>query len=897
MKLVLLFFSLFLSTHLFAQTIITGKVNDENGKPLSGINLLVYPHDKEALIAFGVSDKNGQFSIKMKHVTDSLRVEASSMHYRKDSLFIENKSCELIFDLVPEVKDLNEFVVKASPVIKKGDTISYLVSSFSDNADRSIADVIKKMPGIEVESSGRILYQGSPIQHLYVENLDLMGGRYGLVSNNLPHNSVSTIEVLENHQPIKILEDRIPSYRASLNVKLKNQIATTGTAELGSGYKPILWDANITPMMFTKKFQLAGSYQANNSGDDVSKQLRVLTSENFMDKISEGQSSGLLSIPELSPPNFNEKRYLENNIHLLNANSLIKLDNDLQLRSNLYYIYDTQKQQGNTRRIMYTPSDTLVFNETVRNDINNNYLQGEFTLNRNTKDNYLRNKLLVKSNWDKRYGTMSLPEEHLRQKLDNPFMSFSNDLSVIKPIKEKLIRFSSKFLYGQNPQTLFVSPGQFEDTFNNGFQYEEIYQDVNLQRFNTHHSVSFSSKWKSWNINPKIGFQHNQQWLNSETSITAGNTGFISENISQNSDGKTQIQGEDAQLYSEPIFTNNFEGINTKTYIDTEFNYKKNSFTFSTDLPISHIYYNMQDIKLNKGETISKFIFDPGFSLDYKITGFWRTRASYSYKNSFGNMEDIHYAYVLTNYRSLQRNDAMLSKSQRHNITAFLSYRNPIESFFSSLTYFYIISNNSMLYSNSIHDDGSSVMVSKEIPNTSYMHNGRASISKFFPGIKGTLALDVNYSRTDRKQLLNDSILNATNNIYAINPRLNIKFAQWLNTEYKASMMFYNTYHEDIKLNEISTLRHFLNILIFPKNNQFVSINGEYYMHEDKNNLFVDLQYRYTITSRKIDIDFRWINIFNNSTYRDFYLDTYSLVENHYILRPSQFVLSVKFNF
>ncbi|MFW6352258.1 MAG: hypothetical protein ACOC2E_07700, partial [Bacteroidota bacterium] len=75
------------------------------------------------------------------------------------------------------------------------------------------------------------------------------------------------------------------------------------------------------------------------------------------------------------------------------------------------------------------------------------------------------------------------------------------------------------------------------------------------------------------------------------------------------------------------------------------------------------------------------------------------------------------------------------------------------------------------------------------------------------------------------------------------------------------------------------------------------AITGEYYQHENQNNYFVDLQYRYTITAQKIDIDVRWVNIFNHETYRDYNLGMFTLIGNEYALRPTQLVLLVRFSF
>jgi hypothetical protein len=77
--------------------------------------------------------------------------------------------------------------------------------------------------------------------------MDLLEGKYNLANQNLPHASVSSVQVLENHQPIRILDSLVPTDRASLNIKLKNNITVTGSGRAGMGTSPLLWDAGIYP--------------------------------------------------------------------------------------------------------------------------------------------------------------------------------------------------------------------------------------------------------------------------------------------------------------------------------------------------------------------------------------------------------------------------------------------------------------------------------------------------------------------------------------------------------------------------------------------------------------------------------------------------------------------------
>jgi hypothetical protein len=200
--------------------------------------------------------------------------------------------------------------------------------------------------------------------------VDLLEGKYNLANENLPFKEVAQVQILENHQPIRALDSLKFSDQAALNIKLKNAYTFTGQARLGSGFSPLLWDANITPMLFTKKTQMLATYQANNTGDNVASQLKKLTIEDLSNQLeNNSEKTDWLSIQQLATPNFSEKRWLDNNIHLLSGIFLQKLKNDYELRVNLSYLNDYQQQNGFTNTEFITPLNKVTILEEKYNKL------------------------------------------------------------------------------------------------------------------------------------------------------------------------------------------------------------------------------------------------------------------------------------------------------------------------------------------------------------------------------------------------------------------------------------------------------------------------------------------------------------------------------------------------
>lgn len=872
---VFIFFWL-IATNVLGQATLEGRVTSTTGEALPRINILVYLPEGKVLIAFAVSDEKGYFSTVVSSPSDSLKIEVSSINYRNEIKTIANETQTLDFQLVFEVKEIEGVSVRSFAIEQQGDTLSYLVSSFAKKEDRAIEDVLKRMPGIEVEPSGRILYQGMPIDKFYVEGLDLMDGRYAVVSKNLPQGSVSAVEILENHQPVRILEERVTSHQASLNLKLQRDITVTGTAKTGAGAAPLLWDVNVTPMAFTKNFQLVTSYQSNNTGNDVAQQLEAFSLQDFLKSIGRpNENPEILSIQQTNPPEINQNRYLDNNIHLINLNGLQRLSRDFQLRANLYYINDYQQEKASMQRTLYNPSDTLTFTEIFDNSLFKNQLHGEFTLNRNVKNNYLNNEFKIRSRWDNQTGLVYAGNDYIKQSLNIPFSAVSNELRSVSPIGNQLVEFNSFVSYDNHPHSLGVNPGQFEDVLNMGEVYEAVNQQLDLERFFTDNSAGFVIGWKRLSFSPQLGFSYRKQML--ESSIYT-----------------THLENETAVS---PGFENQLDGRNTRIYFNTDVEYQKKQLTVKLRLPLSWNQIQLSDFKLDQGQNLERFLFDPNLSVYYKISNFWRTRVTWGITNRLRDIDNIHYGYILTSYRNLSQNAAPISETNRQNFSAFLSYRNPITSFFNTLSFIYAVGHNNLTFSSNVQDDGTSIVVVENLPQTTYSQSINGYSSKYFSSLKSTLSLRVNYSKFKGQSLLNEELFYTKNQFFDIKPGLGFRITSWINSDYEMNARFIRTFIENEQKSSSSMIRHVLNLFAFPAKKQLISLSSEYYHYGGKNNYFVDALYRYTFSAKKIDLELRWNNIFNNRTYTTLQASSFTVYESTYNLRPAQVFVSVRFSF
>ena len=864
-----------------AQTELQGTVSDKKGTPLEGIHILASKPGTTIILAFAVTDSKGYFQVKIKTSSDSLEIRTSSVNYGNKHFVIKNKSQQLSFVLIPKVMDLKEVTIKGSPISRRSDTISYIVRSFAGKKDRVLADVLKKMPGIEVDGDGKITYQGEPIEKFYIEGMDLLGGKYKVANNNLPYTSVAAVQILENHQPKKMLRGKVLSNRTSINIKLKKDVTATGNFVGGLGFSHLLWEVNITPMIFAKKQQMIASYQTNNVGNDVSKDLKTLTLEDIPDLLENnlGQKNGMLDILNLSVPDFATTRYLFNDVHLLNFNYLVRVKRKSDIRVNFSYLNDIQQSTGSTNITYYLPGDTLSVGEKIRNTYYYNSLQGKVTLKKNTSKMYLKNNLQLKSFWDSKKGNIETGTELVNQDLQDPFHEMENRFKLMLPVKKHFVTVASTILYSTTPQNLQVNPGQFADILNDGNSYDKVTQYLDLHNFYTRNYAEWGVVGKRWKSISRIGFLYKNQNLDSRLEKVVN--------------GNTEIMGTD--------FLNHLRTNRTKGYLQTEIRYEVKKLNANLRLPVSFLSVNLSDQKHSMEQKISKLIFDPLLMVHYDWNAFWKFSGSAGYNNDIGAENQVFYGYVLRNYRSLQLKNVPIPEIHSQNYIVGLEYSDPLTSVFANLRYNFSVRQNNLIYQSEYENNGTVVLTAKKHNNIQTSHRVSGYFSYYYSPKKATISVVPSISFNRGEQIVNNVISSINSRIIGVNPKLSINFWSWMDVEYKSQLSWYKTTIRGNTNQYFSEFKHFLNLDFYPGEQHYIGLTTEanqISLYGQKSNYyFADILYRYSFKKRKIDLEARWNNVLNNSQYESVYMSSFVFTKTTYKLRPSQFLMSIRFLF
>jgi outer membrane receptor protein involved in Fe transport len=196
------FLGLALAAH--AQKIsLKGQLADSTGTALPSATVLILSPKDSSLVNFGVSNNQGFFEIKNLNRAEYL-FRVTYVGYAPLTVKVSPKPEEMVIDLgllkmEPESRILDEITIQAekAPVVVKKDTIEFNAASFKTKANANVEDLLKTMPGIEVETDGTVRAQGEQVQRVTVDGREFFGRDPKLATRNLPADAVDKVQVFD----------------------------------------------------------------------------------------------------------------------------------------------------------------------------------------------------------------------------------------------------------------------------------------------------------------------------------------------------------------------------------------------------------------------------------------------------------------------------------------------------------------------------------------------------------------------------------------------------------------------------------------------------------------------------------------------------------------------------
>lgn len=201
MKKITLLFLLNYPLLLLAQSSLTGMVTDESGKPLPYATVALMKPADSTLAFFGITNDKGYFDIRRIGQGNYL-MQTAFLGYetRYNPVSIPRQAGDFGI-IVLKAKPLNlssaEVVAEHIPVMVKKDTIEFNAGAFKTKPDAVAEDLLKKLPGVQVDQAGNIKAMGEDVKNVMVDGKEFFSSDPKVATKNLPADAISKVQVYD----------------------------------------------------------------------------------------------------------------------------------------------------------------------------------------------------------------------------------------------------------------------------------------------------------------------------------------------------------------------------------------------------------------------------------------------------------------------------------------------------------------------------------------------------------------------------------------------------------------------------------------------------------------------------------------------------------------------------
>ncbi len=222
---------------------VKGQLVDTLSSPMPSATVMLLQSNDSTLASFGVTDGKGFFEIK-NIIRGEYLLKVSFVGFATLTRKISPQEGLLemnlgTLEMEPKATELDEVVVEGDvPVTVKRDTIEFNAGSFKTRANANVEDLLKKLPGIDVESDGTVRAQGETVQRVTVDGKEFFGRDPKLATRNLPADAVDKVQVFDrksDQAQFTGVDDGQREKTINLELKEEKRNGAFGTMMAGAG--------------------------------------------------------------------------------------------------------------------------------------------------------------------------------------------------------------------------------------------------------------------------------------------------------------------------------------------------------------------------------------------------------------------------------------------------------------------------------------------------------------------------------------------------------------------------------------------------------------------------------------------------------------------------------------
>ena len=684
MKKSLFLLFLFTNSIIFSQIKMSGKVTDSIGTPLELANIILINSESNSLETFAMSDDNGNYKLSLKKNTIyNLQVSYIGMSTFSQTLSTQETDIFKNFSLQQNNQlDAVELTYEM-PVVISGDTLVYDADSFKTGTERKLEDVLKNLPGVEINDDGEIEVEGKAVTKIMVEGKDFFDGDSKIASKNIPSNAVDKVQILKNYSEVGQLSSvQNNQDNIAINIKLKKgkDKFWFGDILAGSGESPnYSQNQDLDLYIFQPKlFFYSPTYSINVIGDLNNIGEQAFTRRDFW-KFSggfnrpSGKSGTNISLGNnnLSFLQLQNNRAKDINTEFIAINSSFSPSKKLDYSAFLILTNsETEIQQNNSTQYVglteNIPDENTQTNTAQTSELGIAKFSIKYNPNFNNQVDYEVLGRVTNESQDQNY--LSSVIGSIDQLDESETFSINQNLNYYYTLNEKNI-FALEAQHQLKDEDPF-----YNALLENNSNYQSTALGLGLDSSVPFYNIAQDKRVKSDQLDAKLDYW-NILNKKSDINLTFGTIyskqEFDSEIFQFVSDSSGETYNP-TSLVNDGLDYNDVSYVFNDVYFGVHYRLKTGKFTISPGFT-AHSYNseNIQNESFDSASNYKKSFYKllPDFNMIIQLKDSESIRLNYAMRTQFTDITKIARGLVLNNYNSLFIGTQDLQNAISHNVS------------------------------------------------------------------------------------------------------------------------------------------------------------------------------------------------------------------------------------
>ncbi|MEI2272944.1 hypothetical protein OHD16_12415 [Sphingobacterium sp. ML3W] len=823
------------------------------------------------------SNSTGQyvFNLTKEEMSKVQWIEVSHISYEKVRKDYKGQSPRVDFELVKKSIQLADVTVKSKPlaVRRAGDTTRYAVNNFVSAEDRNIGDVLRRMPGIEVDDNGVIKHNGKTVSRMYVDGDNIFQNGYGVGTRTIQPKAVKDVELVQNHEHKKVKQGVSNSEDVALNLVLNEDAKMIWSGEATVGIAaPIDGFINGNAMSFKKKYKTLNTLQYNSIGERINNDVESINSFNLTEPIA------------AATPSVPTNKYYNNRSVAFNTNQFYKWSEawSSSVNGNLWADREQLSSDG-TQRYLLADGSQVTYNNYYNTTKKPLYGRGSFTLEGNDNRYYLKNIIDFKAE-NQNHHTWLLDDGARYDQWGRDQLNFiSESMEYTPKLKNKdLITFNLDLAKKWHKDRLEVFPGVMANYLNENQPYDAVRQTVSLPQTNGNIQVAYTRN----NTRLKRTYFARLNYLNKELNSAL------------------DLVKDGAVFDNKRFPDNNLRWQQQQMSAGVKLDWKNKDFILSGAFPLTWNAWDITDRHAGSTTETKKLLFTPSVSLQAYLPNRDYFLLSLRFNQENSDLDQLYPYPILSNFREIKSFAAPLYFTSNQAYTLRYAIERPISLFYLNVTASHLRTQNDYLVGQDVTQHG---IISKLMPYDNRTSSNALTLGMSKSLLKEGIYLGLNASANQNKynQFLNGQFAAATGTTITVSPRLEYKGISHTTLSYQYT---YSDFRNRLKSeaerssNQYTSNTHSLGMLYVVGTYLFVKGTWSYGSYQSSGldpiaNGFLDASIRYKPLKSKHSLELNINNILNKKIYSSYSL-TPNLENRQTIpLRGFQSVLKYSFLF